>query len=96
MIIYVPEDADLEGLTLEDVLKLAVEEVEIDRQYEDALRWIYGEVDICGYSYDAAHALKEVDPIAYRCGLADYYSEYYQEVDTDDFTPGGGVVNPHP
>lgn len=96
MIIYVPQDADLEGLTLEDVLALAVEEAEIDRQYEDMLSEAYGEVNICGYFYDAVHVLKQVDPVTYRCGLADYYGEYYQEIDTDDFPPAVAVVNPHP
>ncbi len=40
--------------------------------YCDLLREIYGDtVSICGLEYDTATALKEVDPIAFRCGLAD-------------------------
>lgn len=29
-------------------------------------------VKIGGYEYDEATALREVDPVAYRCGVADY------------------------
>lgn len=29
-------------------------------------------ITICGYEYEPSRALEAVDPIAYRCGLADY------------------------
>lgn len=46
-----------------------------------------GDVDICGLTYRASYALREVDPIAYRCGFDDYLdgldiedSEEFQEL----------------
>ena len=46
--------------------------------FEEMLNEIYGEVEICGYSYSAGYALKELDPIAYRCDLADM--QEYEDV----------------
>lgn len=43
-----------------------------DEQYEEALNEMYGEVSICGMTFNAGHALKELDPIAFNCGKADY------------------------
>jgi hypothetical protein len=43
--------------------------------YDDMLNETYGTVDICGYTYDSAYALKELDPTAYNCGFADYQEE---------------------
>lgn len=40
-------------------------------QYDEMLDELY-EVNIAGYSFSTAYALKELDPIAYRCGLLDY------------------------
>ena len=45
---------------------------EIDeKEYEDKLNEIYGDVDICGFKYPAGRALREIDPVAFRCGLAE-------------------------
>lgn len=40
--------------------------------YEDVLREMYGDVSICGCTYDAAYALKEIDPTAFHCGFVDF------------------------
>jgi len=84
-IIHVPEFENLDGLTREEVLALEVSESDMETAHDDMLSEVFGEVEICGYKYDAARALREVDPIAYRCGYADYVSAYYAEVDPDDF-----------
>ena len=48
------------------------EEIELtDDEYEQQLNDAYGPVDICGMTFDAGRALRELDPIAFRCGLAD-------------------------
>ena len=58
--------------------------VEIEKytedDYRDMLNDCYGEVSICGYNYDAAYALEEIDPTAYRCGFSDFqeYEEKYE------------------
>jgi len=40
--------------------------------YEDMLNDCYPMADICGYKVQPAYALKECDPIAYRCGFSDW------------------------
>lgn len=51
-----------------------------EQLYSDMLDDCYGDVDICGYSYSASIALERVDPIAYRCGLSDWRSDVWSEV----------------
>ena len=43
-----------------------------ENEFEDALNDIYGDVEIAGLTYSTGRALRELDPIAFRCGLADY------------------------
>lgn len=41
--------------------------------YREALREAHGEtVTVCGYEYDTARALEELDPTAFRCGFNDW------------------------
>jgi len=47
---------------------------ELEQYYNDMLDDVYGLVTIAGYQYETSRVLKEVDPIAYRVGLADYES----------------------
>lgn len=42
---------------------------------DDVLNDIYGEIEICGYTYNSAYALKELDPIAYRQELLNYVDD---------------------
>ena len=44
-------------------------------EYDSHLDECYGDVDVCGSTYSASYALKELDPTAYRCGKSDYDSE---------------------
>jgi hypothetical protein len=46
-----------------------------ESEYEDVLNDIYGDVDICGITYNAGYALRTLDPIAFDCGLQDYINE---------------------
>ena len=49
-----------------------VYEKEIDeKEFEDQLNEIYGEVEICGMKFDSGYVLKELDPTAFRCALSD-------------------------
>lgn len=47
-----------------------------ETEYDNWLDEVYGDVNICGYTYSASQALENVDPTAYRCGKSDYESEY--------------------
>lgn len=40
--------------------------------YDDMLDEVYGTVSIAGYQYSASRSLREIDPIAYRCGFNDW------------------------
>ena len=42
-----------------------------DREYEDRLTDIFGEVQICGMTFDSGRALHELDPIAFNCARND-------------------------
>lgn len=43
------------------------------KQYDEFLNEVYGEVTLgIGLTYSASRVLKEVDPIAYRCGFNDW------------------------
>lgn len=56
-------------------------EVEIsEEQFDEFLDDCYGDVEVCGFTYNASYALKELDPTAYRCAKSDYESNY----DLDD------------
>jgi len=45
-----------------------------DEEYEDYLNDLFGEVYVCGTNYDSGRLLKEIDPVAFRCGKSDYES----------------------
>lgn len=54
--------------------------------YDEMLDDIYGTVQIAGFEYTTSRALKELDPIAYRCGLADWRDS----LETDDANENEG------
>ena len=56
-----------------------------DSEYDDLLTETYGEVSICGYKYDSAYALKEVDPTAYRTGYLDWFNDRFDEIKDELF-----------
>lgn len=43
-----------------------------EEQYDDHLNEIYPPVKLGNLVFDPARIIKELDPIAYRCGKADY------------------------
>lgn len=44
-----------------------------------------GTVDAGGYSFYPSRILKELDPIAYSCGLNDYSDSVFDASETDDY-----------
>lgn len=42
-----------------------------EEEVEEDLNEIYGDVSICGLEYPAGRALKEIDPIAFRCAVSE-------------------------
>ena len=86
---------EVDGHTFDDpeaIVEYCFSEDDIDEsEYDDFLNECYGEVNICGYEYQAAYALKEVDPTAYRCGCADWYSDRYEEMKDDLIEEVNGI-----
>lgn len=80
--------------TVEEAAQYIIDNLDGD-DYDAMLDEVYGEVDICGYTYSASYALQNLDPIAYRCGMTDYYDSLYSDIvfdiermyegDTDEF-----------
>lgn len=46
-----------------------------DSEYDSHLDECYGDIEVCGGTYSASYALKELDPTAYRCGKSDFDSQ---------------------
>lgn len=65
--------------TVEETAQYIIDNLDGD-DYDEMLDEVYGEVDICGYSYSASYALRNLDPTAYRCGMNDYYDSLYSDV----------------
>jgi len=69
--------------------ELYIEEYNTEDNLEETLNDIYGEVEICGTSFQQGSAFKELDPIAFRCELSnneDNLREVFdQENDIEDF-----------
>lgn len=65
------------------------EENNTEDAYEKLLDETYGAVEICDLSYSAGMTLREVDPIAFRCGMVEesdrYYEQFEEENDIEDF-----------
>jgi hypothetical protein len=64
---------------VEDVIENMVAEsmvkpIDEDEVYREMLDECYGMISVCDYEYYPSTALESLDPIAYRCGLADYIS----------------------
>jgi hypothetical protein len=91
MIVQYNEEALSEKMTelYEKAIAEYIEENNTEEAFEEELNEVYGEVEICGYSFEAGRAYKELDPIGFRCGLSD--NEYIvreraeEEINEDDF-----------
>lgn len=61
------------------------------KEYDEMLDDCYDLVKVAGYEYETSRVLKEVDPIAYRCGFLDWvnsledewvqYGDYYYDAE---------------
>lgn len=72
-------------------------ERDLERMYDDMLDEVYPDCQIAGLTYSTSHALKELDPTAYRCGFNDWLDgelgesifehadgEYYDEAEDSE------------
>lgn len=56
----------------ESMYSFELDPYDYEDEYYDMLLECYPKVNICGMIMEAAYILREMDPIAYRCGLIDY------------------------
>ena len=61
-----------------------VRDHKLHARYDDTLDEIYPECRIAGMSCQTSRALKEADPVAYRCGFADWLDSEIGETLTDE------------
>lgn len=59
---------------------------ELEDMYEEMLNECYEPVSICGFNYDQGHALRNLDPIAFRCGVSEWEGEEFEEVLESDMS----------
>lgn len=59
---------------------------QIEDKYEDMLNECYDIVKVCGYEYNAGHALRLLDETAFGCGVSDWSSEEYEELRAKDMS----------
>ncbi len=86
------EEKTIDELVEEKVVE-ELEPIDQEEAYNNMLDECYPEVNIAGMTYSTSHALKELDPTAYRCGMSDYFGcdetctyidgEYYNTDDVD-------------
>lgn len=62
---YAPYDPFEENENEEDSVE-TISERESYERFDDFLNELYATVTVCGYDYDPARVLKEIDPVAYR------------------------------
>lgn len=55
--------------------------------YDNMLDGVYPTVTIGSLTWDPSRVLKELDPIAYRCGFSDYTADF-EEVDASELDEG--------
>ena len=58
--------------------------IDLESRYDDFLDEIYPDCTVAGMNFCTSRAIKELDPIAYRCGMSDWESdEGFVEIDGD-------------
>ena len=61
-----------------------ITDYELHERFDDMLDECYGTVTVAGMEYDTARALKELDPIAYRCSFHDWIDSELGESLSED------------
>jgi len=73
-----------------------ITEHEAYEMYDEMLDECHEDVKICGMLYNTSRALKDVDPIAYRCGFNDYTSHLEEDkvfVEGITYPPNTSQIN---
>lgn len=59
-----------EDINIDDLEELS--DYDLHERFDEMLDEIYPDCKIAGLSYSTSRALKEIDPVAYRCGFSDW------------------------
>ena len=79
---YFGDPSDLDGLTRAEVIELTdADDAGYGDRFEEMITELYDTVSIGELTWGAGHVLRELDPIAFRCGVADETAE----VDLNDY-----------
>ena len=82
---YLGDPSDLDGLTREEVIDLTdADYADCEDRYEELITEVYDTVSIGELTWEAGRVLRELDPIAFRCGVSDLTCE----IDLDDYPSG--------
>ena len=65
--------------TPEDVAQYIIDNLD-DDVYDDMLNECYPMIEFGILSYYPSVALERLDPVAYRCGMSDYYDSLYSDI----------------
>lgn len=68
--------------------RIAAELTPVNREqvFRDMLDEVYGDVQVASHSYSTSRALEELDPTAFRCGVADHFGTtdgYVEDIGPD-------------
>ena len=65
--------------------KIELDPDNYEDQFNELLDESIPEIEIGHLTYSPSHVLKNVDPIAYRCGLNDFADSYFNKEETDEY-----------
>jgi len=64
--------------------------------FEQEITDISAEIEILGMSYEAGKVLRQIDPVAFRCSMADWLDSQIQDgvyIELEDGNYAEGVTN---
>lgn len=79
---FIINDVEVEEAEFNSRLEEAIES-SVTAGYDDLLDGSYPDYEIAGMTYSASQVLRQCDPVAYRCGIADEVSYVLEDSQTD-------------
>ena len=68
---------------IEHLIKEHCEAIDAEEQFEEMLNECSEPVKVGCCEWDAGYVMKELDPVAFRCGVSDYLADEEQFVEVD-------------
>ncbi len=68
---------------IEHLIKEHCESIDAEEQFEEMLNECHESVKVGCCEWDAGYVMKELDPVAFRCGVSDYLADDDQFVEID-------------